>query len=324
MKGYTWKVAIILAVLALSIWAMMDKPLRLGIDLRGGAEVLFRIDTKDLDQQRLTNVTENTVEIIRQRVDPSAQQGMIIQTRDRNRILMQLPGFSREGTKQVIALATNLGRLEWRVVAEQQDAIKIANLKAGKSVPGYAWYDMGAEARASDKAKSLPEGYLVLVGSQDPYDITGELLQTTFVSSDELGRAAVSFQMRPEGAKRFSRMSGEHIGDQIAIILNGKIFSAPVVKDRISGSGIITGMDSMEEAKMLVTVLNSGSLEAPLILESEYYVGPTLGSETIKSAINAGIWSAIVVVALYGRVLLFRRRDRGPRHGAQHPDPAWR
>ena len=277
---------------ALALVPRVGKPMRLGIDLRGGAELLFRIDTTGLDESQKSGITDKTVDIVRERIDPLDQKGLIIQSRDQQRILMQLPGFSRDATKDIIALATNLGRLEMRLVAREQERDKIAFLQSGRSLPGYAYYPY-AKTMKELAAKELGEDGL-LVRTNDGYEVTGELLSRVYPSMDQAGAPAVSFQFRTEGAKRFARMTGEHIGERIAIILNGEVYSAPSVKSQISTSGIIEGIRDQKEVDMLVKILNSGSLKAPLVLESEQYVGPSLGENTIAAGVRAGIVGALI------------------------------
>ncbi len=306
MKGsFTWKVTVILAVVALAILGLYTKPLRYGIDLRGGAELLFRIDATGEDIKPGGDLTQSTVDIVRKRIDPDAQKGIVIQSRDQQRIVMQLPGYSREGTKDVINLATNLGKLDFLVVSKVQDQAKITAIKGGKILPGYAWYPYSPRVLAAAGPQStLPEGLLLDVDAQN--EVTGELLAEAYRTMDgQTGSVVVGFEMKPEGAKRFGRMTRDHIGDQIAIVLNGEIETAPRVDSAITRSGIIKGTFTEKDVEDLVTVLNSGSLKRPLILESEQYVGPTVGSNTIQSALRAGIVAGIAVIGFMMAYYLF-------------------
>jgi SecD/SecF fusion protein len=298
-------ILIIAAVSVVAVTPGIGKAIRLGIDLRGGAELQFKIDTTGLSADQISGITTKTVDIVRSRIDPNDQKGLIIQSKDQQRIVMQLPGFSQEGTKDIIALATNLGRLEFRITSKQQDLNKIQVLKSGKPLPNYAWYPYALSARtlSSKGNAALREG--ILVGTNDGYEITGDLLQRVWPTTDETGGPAVGFEMKPEGAKRFARMTSEHVGDEIAIILNGEIYSAPVVRSTITSSGIISGIETAKEVEMLVKVLNSGSLKAPLILESEQYVGPSVGEATIHAAIWSGVAASIAVLAFMMIYYLF-------------------
>ncbi|MCD6405561.1 MAG: protein translocase subunit SecD, partial [Planctomycetes bacterium] len=301
-RSYTWKVVLIIVIVALAILGLESKPIRRGIDLRGGAELLFRIDTSSLsEKQQLLGLTDKTVDIIRERIDPTGERGLVIQSRDQHRIMMQLPGFSRDQTKEIIALATNMGKLQWRLVAND-DPTKVALLEAGKKVPGYEYYKYaeGARRLMIDRATRngetilIPEGLLIRV--DDKYNITGELLSRVQSTVDRTGGPAVLFEMKPEGARRFGKLTGDHQGERLAIILNDQLYSAPTIQDKITDRGVITNIPSAKERDNLVKVLNSGSLKAPLILESEQYVGPTLGARTIQRGVKSGIIAGIVVL----------------------------
>ena len=300
-RSYTWQMVMIIVVVALAILGLYSKPIQRGIDLRGGGELLFRIDTTDIDRDQHPRLAEETVQIIRERIDPTGERGLVIQARDQFRILMQLPGFSREQTKAIIALATNMGKLEWRLVDD--DPIKRDLLKAGKKLPGYAYYAFADSWRAvleervasGEMPGPVPEGMVVKV--DDGYEMTGELIARVYATVDSDSAApAVGFTLKGEGARRFARMTGDHQDEALAIILNDRVYSAPIIRSRIVESGIITGSFSAAERDSLVKVLNSGSLEAALTLESEQYVGPTLGALTIQSGVKAGIIAAVCVL----------------------------
>lgn len=300
-RSYTGKMVLIIVIVALSILGLYSKPIRRGIDLRGGAELLFRIDTDKAESQQLATLTEDTVNIIRERVDPMGKEGLIIQARDQFRILMQLPGFKREKTKEIISLATNMGKLQWRLVVE--DSKQEGYLKAGGKLPGYAYFPYNENARKTMQERArkfgssevIPEGLVVRV--DDGYNMTGELIARLSKGMDETGAPAVDFTLKQEGARVFSKLTGDHRDERLAIILNDEIFSAPVIRSRIVGRGQITGGFNAAEQESLVRVLKAGSLKAPLILESEQYVGPTLGAVTIESGVRAGLIAGICVLA---------------------------
>lgn len=300
-RSYTWKVVLIIAIIALAILGVSGKEIRRGIDLRGGAELLFKIDESKVEGEKRPTLTEDTVRIIRERIDPTGEKGLIIQAGEQGRILMQLPGFGRDETNNIINLAKNMGKLQWRLAAKP-DENKVKILLSGKKLPGYAYYKYNETTRAfyAEKAKKeqrtfdMPEG--ILVRTDDEYNITGELLKRVYSATDRTGRRAVGFELKPEGARRFLKLTSDHKGEQLAIILNDQLYSAPTIEDKIAGQGIITGTFSPQEQDMLIKALNSGSLKAPLILESEQFVGPTLGAHTVQSGIKAGIIAGICVL----------------------------
>jgi protein-export membrane protein SecD len=111
----------------------------------------------------------------------------------------------------------------------------------------------------------------------------------------------VSFQLNREGALIFSRFTGENIGRRIAIVLDGKVRSAPVVQSKIpGGEGRITGRFSDEEAGDLAIVLRAGALPAPVEIVEERTVGPSLGRDSIRSSARAALISILIVIAFMG------------------------
>tara|TARA_B100000029_G_scaffold516813_1_gene634901 strand:- start:84686 stop:87364 length:2679 start_codon:yes stop_codon:yes gene_type:complete len=120
----------------------------------------------------------------------------------------------------------------------------------------------------------------------DAYPQTG-----TGMDIGSLGVASVGFTTTDDGARTFSRVTGNNIGQRMAIVLDGRVFSAPVIQGRIpNGRGEITGINSLEEAKDLAIVLRAGALPAPMQIISKFVVGPSLGED----AINSGKWASIL------------------------------
>jgi protein-export membrane protein SecD len=118
---------------------------------------------------------------------------------------------------------------------------------------------------------------------------------------DDPSSLDVSFQLNREGALIFSRFTGENIGRRIAIVLDGKVRSAPVVQSKIpGGEGRITGRFSDEEAGDLAIVLRAGALPAPVDIVEERTVGPTLGRDSIRSSARAALISILIVIVFMG------------------------
>lgn len=141
-----------------------------------------------------------------------------------------------------------------------------------------------------------PRGNVVLNGSQ---------LASVSLTQDQYGRPAVSFTLKPEGAKAFGDMTSANIGQQAPIVLDGKEISSPVIQSAITeGRGQITGKFTTEEAKNLVTLLRAGSLPVPLKVVENRSVGPTLGQEAIDKSVRAGV-VGVILVLLY--MLLYYR-----------------
>ena len=117
-----------------------------------------------------------------------------------------------------------------------------------------------------------------------------------------VGLAQVGFTTTDDGAREFARITGNNIGRRMAIILDGRVFSAPTIQSRIpNGSGVITGIGSLEEAKDLAIVLRAGALPAPMTIIDKQVVGPSLGRDAIESGQMASVLGLITVLFfMYG------------------------
>ena len=134
-----------------------------------------------------------------------------------------------------------------------------------------------------------------------PTLMTGKAVQSARVTTDDLGRPKVDFQLTPDGAKKFAAITKRMAPGkkQLAIVLDGKVVSAPTVQSEIAGGrGEITGKFSFEEAKNLALVLNTGALPVKLEVAQQQTVGPTLGQDSLRAALAAGL-AGFLVVAIY-------------------------
>lgn len=140
---------------------------------------------------------------------------------------------------------------------------------------------------------------------EDPF-LTGDMLENAVATRDpQFNQAMVSFELNRRGGRRFSDFTGQHVNDFLAIVLDGKVMSAPVIRDRIGASGQIElGNAPMEEARDLALVLRAGALTAPLAIMEERTVGPSLGQDSIDAGMFAGIVGLLLVVAV---MLLYYR-----------------
>ena len=120
-------------------------------------------------------------------------------------------------------------------------------------------------------------------------DITGDYLDDARLNYDQQQRAVVDFRFNPEGGRLFGELTEANVGEMLAIILDENVYSAPVIRGRITTQGQITGRFTPQEAANLAVVLRAGSLSVPVIIEEERTVGPTLGADSIRSGINASL-----------------------------------
>lgn len=214
-----------------------------------------------------------------------------------DQIIVQLPGVANPQRAKEIIRSTAL--LELKIVEQGPASTREALLGAtGGAVPS----NMEVVAGASDSAPApgeRPETAFYMVRTVAA--ITGRDLRNARQSLDEHNRPAVSFTLNNEGARKFGRVTGDNVGRRLAIILDNRVQSAPVIESRITDEGRITGTFSMQDAQDLALVLRSGALPASLTYLEERTVGPSLGADSIR----AGVLSSLGGLALVVVFMLF-------------------
>ena len=264
--------------------------IRLGLDLRGGTSFLVEMDTNNLTQvEQRDTALANAVEVLRRRVDKLGVAEPLIQPAGGNRILIQMPGLSEADKETAKRQIERAAFLEFRMV--HKDSAQL--IEQGIAEPGYEVLSM--EREMPDRTKRV-EKYLV---SRKPErDLTGKYIKNAFVTRDTMtNEPEIDFELNPEGGQLFAAVTKENIGRQLAIVLDGELYSAPVIQSEIPhGRGRITGSFKVEEAIELANVLEN-PLEAPVKIVEERSVDPSLGKDSIRSGINASIGGAIGVAA---------------------------
>ena len=144
------------------------------------------------------------------------------------------------------------------------------------------------------------EFYFLYLVRKKP-EMTGHMIQDAFVSIGQvveyMGQPIVNFSTTDEGVRLFSRITGSHIGDRMAIVLDESVYSAPTIQSKISeGRGIITGSGTQEEAKDLAIVLRAGALPAEVEIIEDRTVGPSLGRDSIEQGKTAAMYSMVLIV----------------------------
>lgn len=250
-----------------------------------GDTVIFTL--KPLAEQFLRDqAVVQTLETIRNRVDQFGVAEPIIQRQGSDRIVVELPGV--EDPERVKNLIKVTAVLEFKLVKAGPAPDEETLLQAfGGKVPE------DAEVVKGDPKRGHQGYYLV----NKVAAITGKDLRTVRRGTDEWNNPAVHFTLTPDGARRFEKVTGENVGKQLAIILDGKLQSAPVINSRISDSGIIQGRFTPEEADDLVVILKAGALPAGIKYLEERTVGPTLGADSIRQGLMAGLVAIFAVMA---------------------------
>jgi len=286
-KNLKIKAIIILGAVWLCVWLAhpLDEKINLGLDLQGGMHLVLRVDTSELPPEAKQDATERALEIIRNRIDEFGVKEPLIQRQGQYNIVVQLPGVTDR--KRALDLIGRTALLELKLVSDDPEKLKQAIEGA---VPS------GFELKAADKETLLVE---------KEASLTGEYLVDARVDYDQsmFGQPYVAFTLESKGAKQFAKLTRDSIGRRLAIVLDDKIHSAPVIQTEIpNGQGRITGNFGQQEATDLAIVLRAGALPAPIYVEEERTVGPLLGQDSIRSGIRAtiiGVGLVVVFMLLY-------------------------
>jgi len=261
--------------------------IRLGLDLQGGTSFLVRMDTSSLTNASDTSgALGQAVEVLRKRVDKFGVAEPVIQPQGNDHILVQLPGLSAADQESAMIAIKKPAFLEFRLVHEESRNLLDQGIT---SVPGY---ELMTHVKAMPNGTKQAEKYLV---KKRP-EMTGGI-KSAMVTRDNLGRPEIAFTMDSTAADNFGRITRDNVGRQLAIILDGELQTAPVIRTAIEGgSGVIEGDYSQQEAFALQAVLEN-PLKTPLGLEASRTVDPTLGKDSIRSGIQAAIVGTLAVSA---------------------------
>lgn len=279
--------AIALAVIALLVigsWVLFWPPQRKitqGLDIQGGLSVI--LTAKETSATAVTNDVMDRAEIIvRNRVDRLGASEATIQRQGADSILVQMPGI--KNADQALKVLGSTGQLEFVDVASIADTATLAAIRSGQ-----------------DKVK-------LVEGTYTPF-MTGDVVSNTVISTDsKTGQLTVDLTMNTEGAKTWGDYTSSHVNQQVAIVLDGVVQSAPVVNEPILGGNTsISGKFTPEEAKNLRTVLQTGALPVTLEFSESRVVGPTLGQDSLRQ----GVLAAGIGLALVGVYLIIFYRGLG-------------
>ena len=208
-------------------------------------------------------------------------------------ILVQLPGVTDVQRAKEIIRSTAL--LELKLVEQGPfPSEEVAMQAVNNSLPP----DMAIVSGSQDLAATgggTPGTMYYIVRRVAP--VTGRDLRNARPTLDEYNLPAVSFTFNQDGARRFGQFTEQNIGRSLAIILDNRVFSAPVIQSRIADEGRITGSFTQQEAQDLSLVLRSGALPAPLDYLEERTVGPSLGEESIRAGATAAVGGLVFVMA---------------------------
>lgn len=255
----------------------------------GGPAFALSFHPRDIAQIK-SNAMDQALETIRNRIDQLGVRETTVAKEGDNEILVQLPGI--QDPQRAKELIGKTAVLEFKLV---DDSHNVQDALRDGPPPG------------DELLYGPPER-----GGRTPYLVESPLLMQGDVVTDARVRPGgrlegpyVAVDLDPRGAQIFDALTAENVGRKLAIVLDGTVYSAPVIKERIPGGHVqITGRFSMEEAHDLAIVLRSGALPAPVEIEEERTVGPSLGRDSIRQGEEAfvvGAAAVLIFMAVYYR-----------------------
>jgi preprotein translocase subunit SecD len=221
---------------------------------------------------------EQSLEIVRRRVDETGTREPTIQRQGEDRILIQVPGIG--SAEELLALIGKTAKLAFHPVVN-----RTSDPDASPGLDNVIYPSMDE-----------PDTYYIL---EKRAVVTGDQLVDSQPAFDQNGRPAVNFRFNAAGGAAFGKYTAENVGNPFAIVLDGEVISAPVIQSHIAGgSGIITGNFSPEESTQLAILLRAGALPAEIKVLEQRTIGPELGQDSI----DAGKIAAVIAM---GAVLVF-------------------
>jgi preprotein translocase subunit SecD len=245
----------------------------------------LELTQKELASRRDSFVRQ-ALETIRNRVDQFGVAEPTIQRQGENRILIQLPGI--QDPARAKALIGKTAVLEFKLLDEQVEVEKA--LREGAPPGDEILYGRHVERQTKAETR-VP--YVV----KKPVLLTGDTIRTAEVRISDAGEPYVSVEFDRTGTAIFADVTEKNVGKRLAIVLDGSVHSAPVIRERIpSGQAQITGGFTAEEARDLAIVLRAGALPAPVQILEERTVGPSLGADSIRKGVISTLAGALAVV----------------------------
>lgn len=307
LNRYLSRIILIVVVLGLAIWIDLAPGVtwaaaginrsfatRLGLDLVGGVQALLEAD---LPEGTTVNAQDMDVAraIVENRVNGLGVSEALVQVAGDRRIVVELPGET--DPERALSTLRQTGLLEFvdmSSISPQQALLLEGTIIQTDYAPGGQSVVPTQEVTGTVSSQVFPTV------------MTGTEIKTVGVTTNELGEYQVAFELKSDGARIFSQFTSAHVGDVLAIVLDKQVISTPSIQNAITdGQGVITGNFNLDSANALSVQLRYGSLPIPLKIVETRTVGPSLGQDSLRKSLVAGLVGFSVVVlfmALYYRL----------------------
>lgn len=306
-----WRLLLVAVVVLVALFLVFPVKgrINLGLDLKGGAHIVLQ--AKDTAESKVSEDSlERLLAVLRNRVDQFGVAEPVIQREGADRIIVDLPGV--QDPDAALELIGKTALLEFRAVvtstspippaAERKNYDSDAEFERAQSRWNEAVKAIDVQKEELERQSASVEGGVVARADEGrfyllgPVLVGGKDLVDAKPQYDHLGRPVVALAFSSEGAKLFDTATFANVGKQLAIVLDGVVISAPVVQERITGGNAqISGRFSAEEASRLSIMLRAGALPVAVDVIENRSVGPSLGEDSIRAGIQAGLVGAALV-----------------------------
>lgn len=254
-------------------------PIRRGLDLQGGLSVTLEIAPDALAEREIDRLSQlgKVEEIMRRRIDSLGVSEPIIRCRGASQVEIQLAGVFHRDNPDLLNVIRKPAKLEFRLVHEDADRTD------GLPPIGYEWLPLEGEAGRRILVRRIPE-------------LIGRSVKNAQVLVNSYGGYEIGLEFTGDGSRRFAAVTGQNVGRQLAIVLDGKVYSAPLIRSAIpNGKASISGHFSREDALNLANVLNN-PLEFELQVAEVHELGPTLAENVRTNSLHAAVLGASLVI----------------------------
>jgi protein-export membrane protein SecD len=267
---------------------------KLGLDLQGGTQVLLEAEVIE-GQTPPDGAMDAAKTIVENRVNGLGVAEAVVQMQGEDRMIVELPGV--DNPDQAVETLRSTGQLEF------VDPGNLSLLQ-GMVINTTNHPTLASRLQADIAAgNALPE-VIPYPDQIFPTVMTGEVLRNAIATQDQFGQWQINFELSASGNDQFFEYTRANIGRQMAIVLDGRVLSAPVINAAIRDSGVISGQFSQDEAESLAVQMRYGALPVPLRVVDIRTIGASLGQESVQNSLRAGLLG-IIAVLLY-MLLMYR------------------
>ena len=318
----TTNLIIILLVVACVIWInlpsssihignfLRDLDTKLGLDLRGGMQVVLEVDLP-ANATVTTQSMDDAKTIFENRANGLGVSEVIFQVAGTRRIVGEFPGLTN--TEEVISVLRQVGQLAFVPMGTSPLAegtvvtVDLSQVTGTTTTTPEATIEATLEPTVAPTLDATPaatpDGTTPIETTTPTMTaiMTGSDLSEVSVTQDQLGNYEIAFKLTNNGAKIFADYTSNHVGEILGIVLDNKVISTPRIESAITeGSGVIQGSFTLDSANALAIQLRYGSLPVPFVVAESRIVGPTLGSESLKKSMIAGLIGLGIVMLFMG------------------------